>query len=93
MYLYIFVLKLGTRVKCMFVRFFMLTSLIENSGLFSVLEGEIQLIFLLFSYFLGLYNYRKLPKKLVRNRKKDHFLKSYKAIRRTGNLLLNKFFI
>jgi len=42
-----FVLNLGTRVKCMFVRFFTLSSILRNSGKFDILESENQIIFFL----------------------------------------------
>jgi len=42
-----FVLIFVTRVKCMFVAFFSLTSLYENSGNFDILESENQLNFFL----------------------------------------------
>jgi len=42
-----FVRNLGTRVKCMFVRFFSLTTLFEITGKFDILESENQIIFFL----------------------------------------------
>jgi len=42
-----FVRNLGTRVKCMFVAFFSLSSILRNSGKFGILESENQIIFLL----------------------------------------------
>jgi len=41
-----FILDLDSRVKWMFVRFFSLTSLFENSVKFGILTGKIQIKFL-----------------------------------------------
>ena len=38
---YIFLLKLDTRVKCMFVRFFSITTLFKFSEKFNILAGKI----------------------------------------------------
>ena len=75
----------------MFVAFFSLTRLLRNNALFYYLESENQIKFLLISYFLGLNNYRKLTKKLVRNRRKVLLLKAEKHILGVGKSLLTNF--
>ena len=76
----------------MFVRFFGLRSLFENSEKFGIPECESQLIFFFLAWKFELNNYRNSPKKLVRNRKKVHFLNSQKDVLRTGKSFPKLFF-
>jgi len=56
---YIFFHFFVTREKSMFVRFFVLSTILRNTDLFSAVSLQIQLNFFLLSYFFELYNYRK----------------------------------
>ena len=77
----------------MFVRFFTITTLFKFSEKFSILAGKNRIIFfLLASKFELNKNYRKPPKKLVRNRKKVLSLKAEKVILRTEKKLPSIFF-